>query len=68
MHPDLVREYIVDVNGEKGVLTLFDGEPTAITTFEFNNGKITGIYRVMNPEKLKNFAAIKNSLGNLSQI
>jgi len=68
MHPDRVREYIVDVNGEKGVLTLFDGDPAAITTFEINDGQITGIYRVMNPEKLKGFAAINNSLGNLSQI
>jgi RNA polymerase sigma-70 factor, ECF subfamily len=68
MHPDRIREYIVDVNREKGVLTLFDGEPAAITTFEINDGQITGIYRVMNPEKLKSFSAIKNSLGNLSQI
>jgi len=68
MHPDRVREYFVDVNGEKGVLTLFDGDPAAITTFEINDGQITGIYRVMNPEKLKGFATINNSLGNLSQI
>jgi RNA polymerase sigma-70 factor, ECF subfamily len=68
MHPDRIREYIIDVNGEEGVLTLFDGEPAAITTFEINDGKIIGIYRVMNPEKLTGFAAIKNSLGNLSQI
>ena len=68
MHPDRIQEYIVDVNGEKGVLTLFDGEPAAVTTFEINDGRITGIYRVMNPEKLKNLAAVKNSLGNLSQI
>jgi RNA polymerase sigma-70 factor (ECF subfamily) len=68
MHPGHIQEFIVDVNGEKGVLTLFDGELAAITTFEINDGQIAGIYRVMNPEKLKSFAAIKNSLGNLSQI
>jgi RNA polymerase sigma-70 factor (ECF subfamily) len=68
MHPGRVMEFIVEVNGEKGVLTLFEGEPAAITTFEINDGQITGIYRIMNPEKLKRFAAIKNSLGNMSQI
>jgi RNA polymerase sigma-70 factor (ECF subfamily) len=68
LHRERVKNYVIDVNGEKGVLTLFDGEPAAITTFDIVDGQISGIYRVMNPEKLAGFSALKNSAETLSQI
>lgn len=43
------------VNGEIGLLDFFDGKPFSVTTFEIADGKIVGLYRVMNPDKLKAF-------------
>jgi hypothetical protein len=40
------------------VLEYADGEPFSVSAFTFENGKITAIYRVMNPEKLKVFADV----------
>jgi RNA polymerase sigma-70 factor (ECF subfamily) len=41
------------INGEIGLLTFVNGKVFAATTFEFTDGKISAIYRVMNPDKLK---------------
>lgn len=46
------------INGEPGLLTFYEGKIFAATTFEFADGKISGVYRVMNPDKLKAFADI----------
>ena len=67
MYPDRIENRIVDVNGEKGILSLFDGVPFAVTTFEIADGQISGIYRVMNPEKLINLGGDEISFGNVSQ-
>ncbi len=46
------------INGEPGILTFIDGKIYAATTFEFTDGKISAIYRVMNPDKLKAFGKL----------
>ena len=66
------REHItarlVRINGEIGTVEYFNGQPFAATTFTMEGGKITAIYRVMNPEKLRAFAdPDENSFGDLSQ-
>ena len=43
----------VDINGEPGIVEFLDGEPFAANTFEVENGKISRLYRIMNPDKLK---------------
>lgn len=54
-----IREHvtteIMEINGEPGVVEYYDGQPFAATTFAIEGGKIIGVYRVMNPEKLKGF-------------
>jgi RNA polymerase sigma-70 factor, ECF subfamily len=55
-----VREHItmeiVEINGEPGVVEYYDGHPFAATTLEIDEEKIVGLYRVMNPDKLRAFA------------
>lgn len=50
-----VTTEIVEVNGEAGVVEYYDGVPFAVTTVDVADGRITGLYRVMNPEKLRAF-------------
>jgi RNA polymerase sigma-70 factor (ECF subfamily) len=66
MYLGRVEDRIVDVNGEKGILSFFDGVPFAVTTFEVADGRISGIYRVMNPDKLIRISDAKNFLENVS--
>lgn len=47
------------INGEPGILIFAEGKIFAATTFEFENGKISAVYRVMNPDKLKAFENLK---------
>ena len=53
---DHVTAEIIEINGEPGVVEYYDGQPFAATTFAIDDGKIGGLYRVMNPDKLKAFA------------
>ena len=50
------------VNGELGFLTLYDGKIFAATSFDIEDGKISAIYRVMNPDKLKAFDDLKENV------
>jgi RNA polymerase sigma-70 factor (ECF subfamily) len=66
---DPTEVYLVYVNGEPGMLRLLDGKPYVLNTFEIEEGRITAMYSVMNPSKLKaldNFN--KENFVNLSQI
>lgn len=54
----LLKHFPYEINGEPGLLTFYDGKIFAATTFEFENGKITWMYRVINPDKLKMFAEL----------
>jgi RNA polymerase sigma-70 factor (ECF subfamily) len=57
-HRDRLAAYIVTINGEPGILEFADGRPFAATSFSIAGGKITAIFRMMNPEKLKAFENI----------
>jgi RNA polymerase sigma-70 factor (ECF subfamily) len=49
------REALYNINGETGLITFYHDKIFAATTFEINDeGKISAMYRVMNPDKLKN--------------
>ena len=52
-HSDRITHEIREINGEPGIAEYYDGHPFAVNTFSSENGKITAIYRVMNPDKLK---------------
>jgi RNA polymerase sigma-70 factor, ECF subfamily len=52
-HGALYENRLARINGELGLLTYQDEILRAATTFEFDGGKISKIYRVMNPDKLK---------------
>jgi RNA polymerase sigma-70 factor (ECF subfamily) len=52
---DRVTVEIVEINGEPGVVEYYDGHPFAATTLLIEDGKITRLYRVMNPDKLTAF-------------
>lgn len=54
-HLDRITREMRDINGEPGVVEYYEGHIFAVNTFESENGKITAIYRVMNPDKLKGF-------------
>lgn len=60
-HRERLSVRLVTVNGEVGALEYVDGVPFAVTTFQMEDGKITAVYRVMNPEKLKAFAGLSAS-------
>lgn len=47
------------INGEQGLLTFYEGKIFSATTFEFSDGKISAVYRVMNPDKLKAFRELR---------
>lgn len=50
---------LATINGELGLLTFVEGKIFATTTFAFtDDGKISAVYRVMNPDKLKAFAGL----------
>jgi len=54
-HSDRITRELREVNGEPGIVEYYDGHIFAANTFSSENGKITAIYRVMNPDKLKCF-------------
>ena len=51
-HADHIDREIREINGEPGVVEYYDGKVFAANTFKTHDGKITAIYRVMNPDKL----------------
>lgn len=53
----LINVNIQPINGELGFVTTVFGQPFAATVFEIENEKIRRLYQVMNPDKLKSFAA-----------
>jgi RNA polymerase sigma-70 factor (ECF subfamily) len=67
-HRDHLNSRLVTINGEPGLIEFADGQPFAATTFTIENGKITAMYRVMNPNKLRALSEFyEDSSGDLSQ-
>lgn len=58
---DAFEYLLTSINGEMGLLMLHESKPFAATTFEFKDGKISALYRVMNPEKLEAFENFKEN-------
>lgn len=58
---------IVLINGEPGLLEFADGQPLAATSFSITDGRISDIYRVMNPEKLASIDLENGAFGKVSQ-
>ena len=54
-HADRIARELREINGEPGIVEFYDGHIFAVNTFSSENGQITAIYRVMNPDKLKSF-------------
>lgn len=52
---NLLENVLYPINGEPGILTFYEGKIFSASTFEFEDGKISAVYRVMNPDKLKSF-------------
>jgi RNA polymerase sigma-70 factor (ECF subfamily) len=61
-----LEHFLVEVNGETALVTFADGEIFGVNTVDIENGKITALYRVMNPEKLKSFFDIDP--GKMAQV
>jgi len=65
-YPAGFQHEIYPINGEIGMLTFYEGKIFGATTFEFSaDGKISGIYRVMNPDKLKRIMNFKLPITNV---
>lgn len=65
---EFFKNVLYQINGELGLLTFADGKIFSATTFEFSGGKISAMYRVMNPDKLKIFEKIDEKyFSDLSQ-
>jgi RNA polymerase sigma-70 factor, ECF subfamily len=48
-----IVERLAAVNGQPGVITWQDGTVIAATSFRIEDGRIVSIYRVLNPDKLR---------------
>jgi RNA polymerase sigma-70 factor (ECF subfamily) len=59
---------IVQINGETGVVEYYEGQPFAASTFEIEDGKITRLYRVMNPDKLRSFERSAEALSQTTPV
>jgi RNA polymerase sigma-70 factor (ECF subfamily) len=54
---------IESINGQPGIVTLIDGEVRNVVTFEFADSAISGIYIVVNPDKLGPVASALSGTG-----
>jgi RNA polymerase sigma-70 factor (ECF subfamily) len=57
-YPGVLEHFLIEVNGETALVTYADGQPFGVNTIDMENGKITALYRVMNPEKLRAFGDV----------
>jgi hypothetical protein len=48
-----VQEAVVSVDGEPTLVTYQDGKPYALTFLSVSGGQIDAVYKVLNPEKLR---------------
>jgi len=52
-YPERVRRHQAAINGTPGILLRFDESVISTLTFEIANGRITALYVVANPDKLR---------------
>ena len=46
------------INDELGIVTYLNGSPAAVLSFEIDAAHIRSVYRILNPEKLKNIPGV----------
>jgi RNA polymerase sigma-70 factor (ECF subfamily) len=63
-----LKNVFYPINGELGVLTFYEGKVFSATTFDVKDGKISAVYRVMNPDKLKAFADLNPEIPALQNL
>ncbi len=51
--PENLARRFVEINGQPGILSFLDGNPFSVFTIDVSEGRISHIYVVTNPEKLK---------------
>jgi hypothetical protein len=49
------------INNDPGIASYVDDRPVAVLWFEVKKQKITTVYRILNPDKLKRVPAITNT-------
>jgi RNA polymerase sigma-70 factor, ECF subfamily len=69
-----MEDRVATINGARGVLTFRNGEPSSATCFAVRDGLISGVYRILNPDKLHGFPplavfdASPEGLGRVSSV
>jgi RNA polymerase sigma-70 factor (ECF subfamily) len=53
-------EKMMLINGDLGIVTYVDERPVAVYWFEVTGRKITRVYRILNPDKLKGVPALED--------
>ena len=61
-YPGRLSAYLIDLNGEPGLVEFADGYAFAATSFSIEGDKIVALYRVMNPDKLSAFQGLESNL------
>ena len=57
----LIRK-LAHINGEPGVINYLDGEPHSVLTIAVRDGRISSIYVITNPDKLRHLPSIASPL------
>jgi RNA polymerase sigma-70 factor (ECF subfamily) len=52
-------EKLMLINGDLGIVTYVDERPVAVFWFEIKGRKITRVYRILNPDKLKGVPSLE---------
>jgi RNA polymerase sigma-70 factor (ECF subfamily) len=64
----ILKHSLYNINGELGVLSFYEGKVFSATTFDVEDGKISVVYRIMNPDKLKAFEELDPKHMNLQNL
>jgi len=56
-----LRQSVVTINGEPGLVTFLDGAPLSATSFVTDGRSILALYNVLNPEKLGGIASVQGA-------
>ncbi|QEE31200.1 RNA polymerase sigma-70 factor [Terriglobus albidus] len=57
--PKTLVQRLARINGEPGLVTYFNGEPYSVVTIEVRDNRISSIYVITNPDKLKHLPPLK---------
>ena len=60
---DRLKQEVIQINGEPGLVTFIDGAPFSVTSFETDGRTIRALYSILNPEKLKGLYPLGPAIG-----